>query len=173
MASAGCLGVRDTQRFQAGAPAATFPGWPCNPCYQSDPKGPATDSFRSFGHQFSDAVIAVHDRREKSASALECTLGTGVPPSEGLPAPVQPDPQSIYPHRLNFAFVTLYWTDPYNTGPMRHGTNSWWPRRSAQVFSPEATRNSIAKISRPTSWTLFSPSAMAPALMSMLSCMRR
>src|SRR5258708_31327565 len=38
----------------------------------------------------------------------------------------------------------------YNTGPMRQGTNSLCPSRSLEVFSPDATRNSMSKISRPT-----------------------
>ena len=82
---------------------------------------------------------------------------------------------SHYPHRPHrcFSHARSPTCVSYKTGPIRHGTNSWWPSLSAQVFSPEATRKSMSKISRPTAWTLFSPSAMAPALMSMLSCMRR
>ena len=60
-----------------------------------------------------------------------------------------------------------------STGPMRHGTNSLCPRRSLEVFSPEATRSSRSNISRPTSTIVPSPSAMRPALMSMLSRIRR
>src|ERR1041385_869433 len=51
-----------------------------------------------------------------------------------------------------------------STGPMRHGTNSLWPRRSLQVRSPEATRRVKSKISRPICSTVASPSAMRPAL---------
>src|SRR5437870_4926009 len=43
----------------------------------------------------------------------------------------------------------------YITGPIRQGTNSLWPKRSAQVFSPDATRISVSKISAPTSATDF------------------
>src|SRR5687767_13323495 len=60
----------------------------------------------------------------------------------------------------------------YITGPIRHGTNSLCPSRSAHVRSPDATRNSRSKISLPTSGTPASPSAIRPALMSMLSRMR-
>src|SRR5204863_9678971 len=38
----------------------------------------------------------------------------------------------------------------YIMGPIRHGTNSLCPRRSAQVFLPEATSSSRSKISWPT-----------------------
>ena len=59
------------------------------------------------------------------------------------------------------------------TGPMRHGTNSWWPSSSASVRSPDATRSSFSKISRPTCSTVASPSAIRPALMSIFSVIRR
>src|ERR1035438_6390615 len=42
----------------------------------------------------------------------------------------------------------------YITGPIRQGTNSWWPIRSAQVRCPEATSSSRSKISRPTACTV-------------------
>ncbi len=50
--------------------------------------------------------------------------------------------------------------------------NSRWPKRSAAVRSPLATRSSVAKISRPTSSTVASPSAIRPAFTSMLSLIR-
>src|ERR1039458_8273935 len=67
------------------------------------------------------------------------------------------------------AFASLPSTTPqaaasvYITGPMRQGTNSWWPICSAQVRRPDATSSSRSKISRPTVCTVASPSAARPA----------
>ena len=71
------------------------------------------------------------------------------------------------------AVINHKFEESYIIGPMRQGTNSLWPRRSLQVRSPDATRTSSSKISRPTPATVASPSAIRPALRSMLSVMRR
>ena len=70
------------------------------------------------------------------------------------------------------AVINHKFEESYIIGPMRQGTNSLWPRRSAQVFCPDATCSIKSKISRPTCGTVISPSAIAPPLTSMLSRMR-
>ena len=133
--------------------------WQCT-CQARRPQTPRLQR-RCKASKESSCFSFLHSHRSISCR----TRARLIARSPGAGAPAYTDGARQY---LNSGFAS----QPYITGPIRHGTNSLCPSRSAQVRRPPATSTIRSKIRRPTSRTVDSPSATSPALTSMLSFMR-